>query len=128
MAKGGSACFRPCTPERALRRDMMATLRTTVWLMRLLAGVSLGLAAIAGAREDQRPLVNQADGWAKDKKSPFSKEFAELARAKLEEWKVPGLAMAVVDGEDIFAEVRCRFLSSSSLLLRRCLSRSWGCD
>ena len=40
-------------------------------------------------------------------KSPFSKEFDGLAADLLERWHVPGLAIAVVDGEDTFSKVSC---------------------
>jgi len=38
--------------------------------------------------------------------SPFTDEFEALVRENLERWHVPGLAVAVVDGDDTWAEVR----------------------
>jgi hypothetical protein len=38
-------------------------------------------------------------------KNPFTKEFGTFVRDILEEWKVPGMSLAVIDGEDIYAEV-----------------------
>ena len=37
--------------------------------------------------------------------NPFTDEFAEFARETLKEWKVPGVSIAVIDGEEVFAEV-----------------------
>ena len=40
-----------------------------------------------------------------DKSSPFTAEFEELVNATLEVWKVPGLSIAVIDGDDVWSEV-----------------------
>lgn len=37
----------------------------------------------------------------------FNEEFGKFAKEQLETWKVPGISVGVVDGEDIFAEVLC---------------------
>ena len=37
--------------------------------------------------------------------SPFDAEFAKLAKETLELWHVPGVSIAVVDGDDTWAEV-----------------------
>lgn len=41
----------------------------------------------------------------KDKDSPLDKEYQELVTRTLEYWHVPGVAVAVVDGEKIYAQV-----------------------
>jgi len=38
--------------------------------------------------------------------NPFDEEFEKLANKSLAMWHVPGLAIAVVDGDDVFAKVR----------------------
>jgi hypothetical protein len=38
-------------------------------------------------------------------KNPFTKEFGTFVKEILEKWKVPGMSLAVIDGEDIYAEV-----------------------
>jgi hypothetical protein len=46
--------------------------------------------------------------------SPFDSKFAELVDETLDTWNVPGLSIAVVDGDDIWAEVS----SSNSFCIR----------
>lgn len=38
-------------------------------------------------------------------KSPFTKEFDELAEGRLKDYKVPGLAIGVVDGDNEYSTV-----------------------
>lgn len=38
--------------------------------------------------------------------NPLTEEFAAFVKEKLEKWKVPGMSLAVIDGEDVYAEVR----------------------
>ena len=38
-------------------------------------------------------------------KSPFTKEFDELAEGRLKDYKVPGLALGVVDGDNEYSTV-----------------------
>ncbi|KAK2925651.1 Beta-lactamase/transpeptidase-like [Fusarium oxysporum f. sp. vasinfectum] len=35
---------------------------------------------------------------------PFTPEFAEFAAGTMEEWKLPGMSIAVVDGDDVFSQ------------------------
>ena len=44
------------------------------------------------------------------KSSPFTEEFNKLASQTLERWHVPGMAVAVVDGDSTWAEVRCSWV------------------
>lgn len=37
--------------------------------------------------------------------NPFNSNFKKLAEENLKRWNVPGVAVSVVDGEDIWAEV-----------------------
>jgi hypothetical protein len=39
------------------------------------------------------------------KQNPFDKHFDSLVEQTLGQWNVPGIAIAIVDGMDIFAEV-----------------------
>lgn len=52
------------------------------------------------------------------KNGPFDEGFEKLVSKTLESWKVPGLAIAVVDGDDTWAQV-C--FSCLRLLLRSIL-------
>ena len=38
--------------------------------------------------------------------SPFTKDFDTLVEELLEEWHVPGIAIAVVDGDETWTKVR----------------------
>lgn len=38
-------------------------------------------------------------------KNPLTEEFGKFAKEQLEQWKVPGVSLAIIDGQDIFAEV-----------------------
>lgn len=48
-------------------------------------------------------------------KSPLTEEFGAFAKDVLDQWKVPGISIAVVDGDDVFSQVR----SSAHLLIIR---------
>lgn len=47
-----------------------------------------------------------------DEKSPFSSSFEELVSKKLEEWHVPGMSIAVVQDDKVYAKVDDLHLSS----------------
>jgi hypothetical protein len=38
-------------------------------------------------------------------KNPLTEEFGTFVKETLEKWKVPGISLAVIDGEDVYAEV-----------------------
>ena len=41
--------------------------------------------------------------------SPFTAHFDKLVAQSLHRWHTPGLAIAVIDGQDTFSKVRCCF-------------------
>lgn len=56
----------------------------------------------ADAQNEQKPIAYQehtAGG------SPLTSEFSEFVLERLDEWKVPGVAVAVIDGDEIYTEV-----------------------
>lgn len=62
------------------------------------------------------------------KQNPFDKHFDNLVEQTLDQWNVPGIAIAVVDNTDIFAEVGLIAVTtkasySSSILVRSVLIR-----
>lgn len=59
------------------------------------------LAAVVSGASEQKTLSPSLDS-----KNPFTDGFGEWATGVLDHWKVPGLAIAVIDGKDVFAEVR----------------------
>ena len=61
-------------------------------------------------QSEQKPF-HKYEGPAaagKEKKNPLTAEFGEFVREQLDKWKVPGVAVAVVDGDEVYAEV-CLF-------------------
>ena len=65
------------------------------------AAACLAVASAANALgEPQKPL-----NGGKTSKNPLTKEFASFVNGTMHKWKVPGLAISVIDGEEIYAEV-----------------------
>ena len=64
-------------------------------LLHLISLVSLPTIALGS---QQVPLTDSAS-------SPFTASFDELVTQNLDRWHTPGLAIAVVHGEDIFSKV-----------------------
>jgi hypothetical protein len=56
------------------------------------------------ASESQTESVKVGEN-KKEKISPFDAGFAKLVETTLAKWNLPGVALAVVDGEETFAEV-----------------------
>jgi hypothetical protein len=53
--------------------------------------------------ESQKPVAGgESEGKSK---SPFTEEYAKHVGELLEEWHVPGVAIGIVDGDDIWTEV-----------------------
>jgi hypothetical protein len=48
--------------------------------------------------------------------NPFDPKFGELAKKTLDYWRVPGIAIGVVDGGDVWTEVSCHFVEPLMLL------------
>lgn len=61
------------------------------------------LCATAARGESQKPISDEAA-----RGSPFTKQYAEHVNELLEKYHVPGVAVGIVDGDDIWTEVgRC---------------------
>lgn len=56
----------------------------------------------ANAQNEQKPITSQEPAASGN---PLTSEFAEFVLQTLDEYKVPGVAVAVVDGDEIYAEV-----------------------
>ena len=76
--------------------------RGLLWLL-----AAAGLAATLGAADEQRPLGKSSD--ILKSKNPFTSEFSELVNKSLHHWKVPGISIAVIDDDDVYAEVSRAF-------------------
>ena len=57
------------------------------------------LLTLPGVIADSKQHVLQS------RSSPFHKEFEKLVKENLDFWHVPGISIAVVDGEESWAEV-----------------------
>ncbi|KAL7951651.1 beta-lactamase/transpeptidase-like protein [Trichoderma barbatum] len=67
-----------------------------------IAGVRVNAAAgYAHVQREQKPIsgIDSAAGG-----NPLTPEFGEFVREQLEKWKVPGVAVAVIDGDEVYAE------------------------
>jgi hypothetical protein len=53
------------------------------------------------------------------RKTPLTEEFGIFVKETLEKWKVPGMSLAVIDGEDVYAEVGLRLFYLSHHRLDR---------
>ncbi len=72
--------------------------------MRLMLPIVLLVATIANS--EQGVLGNDESVIGDEKSSgPFDEAFEKLAHATLDLWHVPGISIAVVDGDDVWAEV-----------------------
>jgi hypothetical protein len=60
---------------------------------------------------DAAAAVNAASGEPRQqqKKNPFDADFEKFALSKLEEWHVPGLSIAVIDGDETWSAVSLVF-------------------
>lgn len=71
--------------------------------MRPSARVALAALCITGVRgESQKPISVEDEGV---RGSPFTKEYEKHVGKLLEEWHVPGVAVGIVDGDNIWTEV-----------------------
>lgn len=60
----------------------------------------------ATAGHEQKPFGSGQTGDTGSKgENPFTADFNALAEDILDQWNVPGMSIAVVDGEDVFAKV-----------------------
>lgn len=72
--------------------------------MRPSAQLALGaLCATAARAESQKPI--SGDDKSVRGSSPFTKEYEKHVGELLEKWHVPGVAIGIVDGDDIWTEV-----------------------
>lgn len=53
-----------------------------------------------------RASVAKASSAQAEQTNPLTEEFGEFARKTLKEFNVPGVSIVVIDGDNIFAEVR----------------------
>ena len=51
------------------------------------------------------PWASHQEVIDREKQSPFNQHFGLLVNETLHSWNVPGISIAVVDGDEIFAEV-----------------------
>jgi hypothetical protein len=73
--------------------------------MKMRPSAQLALAALcatAARGESQKPISSE-DKVVRG--SPFTKEYEKHVEKLLEEWHVPGVAIGIVDGDNIWTEV-----------------------
>ncbi|KAI2781006.1 beta-lactamase/transpeptidase-like protein [Daldinia loculata] len=68
-----------------------------------IAAATVALALLGQPRTEQK-VLSAGEEEGEMRKSPFDSDFEGFAKAALDRWKVPGVSVAVVDGEDTWAE------------------------
>lgn len=91
------ASHRPSSSTRSL---LSAHVDKMVRLQSGYAVAAASLALLSAAAAEQTPLM------AVPGRNPLTDEFGDFVRQRLDRWKVPGMSLAVVDGHDIYAQVR----------------------
>lgn len=74
--------------------------------MRPSARLALGALCATAARGQSQWPIPDDDETKSVRGSPFTKEFGEHVGELLKKWHVPGVAVGIVDGDDIWTEVR----------------------
>lgn len=92
------------TPSRYFRHSVMGRPWRIIPTLCLAASVVLvrGQGNAANAQDEQKPIASPehtASG------NPLTSEYKEFVLERLDEWKVPGVAVAVIDGDEVYAEV-----------------------
>lgn len=73
---------------------------------RLALAAGLVLSAASTGHVDARIVPRGNNSSAGNGSSPLSGDFATFVEENLDFWKIPGMAIAVVDGQRVSAEVR----------------------
>ncbi|PNP40886.1 hypothetical protein TGAM01_v201003 [Trichoderma gamsii] len=55
----------------------------------------------ANAQDEQKPIASSEHTASEN---PLTPEFSEFVIERLDKWKVPGVAVAVIDGDEVYAE------------------------
>lgn len=53
---------------------------------------------------EQRPLLSNTE-LTRNRSNPLTEEFGDYVNSLLEDWKVPGLSIAVIDEDEVYTEV-----------------------
>lgn len=54
--------------------------------------------------QKQTPMLDPATSATMAPNGPFTGDFSAYVEQVMDEWKVPGLAIAVIDGDDVFTQ------------------------
>lgn len=55
---------------------------------------------------EQKPLMATERTSPSPAKSPFTDDFGDFVQKQLERWHTPGVSIAVIDGDDVYSQVR----------------------
>lgn len=103
----------PVPPVRAAYLASSMRFVSPSWRRILGAVLGAGLICVAAAGREQEPLGQTGRGQKPVSsgvgggggRSPFTEEYRRHVEGLLEELHVPGVAIAVVDGDDVWTEV-----------------------
>jgi len=59
-----------------------------------------------GAAAVQAPLGSSSSASERDSQNPFNDDLGKFVANVMERWKIPGMSVAVIDGDDVYTEVR----------------------
>lgn len=82
-----------------------------------IAGGRGNAAAYVHAQSEQKPISEQGSTASGN---PLTDEFGDFVREQLEKWKVPGVALAVIDGDDVYTEVSAFIRKLTYSIIRGC--------
>ncbi|TKA49861.1 hypothetical protein B0A49_12767, partial [Cryomyces minteri] len=76
---------------------MDASMLCKCWLMSLLCGLSIRPSCAFAWKQRQQPIKDRSDVW-------LTPEFDTFARQLLDEYKIPGLSIAIVDADETYSK------------------------
>lgn len=82
---------------------LFPTLGVVVAAVASIVDGSVNEAAYAYAQDGQKPI--SGNDSAAGGGNPLTAEFADFVLETLGKWKVPGAAVAVIDGDEVYTEV-----------------------
>lgn len=59
-----------------------------------------------GASAVQAPLTSSNSAPNGDSQNPFNDDLGKFVDDVMERWKIPGMSVAVIDGDDVYSEVK----------------------
>lgn len=91
--------------------------------MRTLSTLTAAAAILPAVLSTQIPI---SDGPSTQSKNPFTGDFNNYVDELMDEWKLAGMAVAVIDGDDTFTHVRTSHLTHTKSIMKHTLTKTPG--